>query len=187
MQYLSQRLAVEPTRTREEQPSRGPVTVTQRERILAAAEQLIAEKGWSGTTIEGIVKAAGVSSVTFYEHFKGKEECIVAAFDRAVGEMRAELVAAVPRRVALDRQGASGVGGATGGDRRRSAAGAALLRRGTEGRASAAGPLRGDARRRRRRASPIRSARRSSAGWPGCCGSGSSWAGERACRTFCRG
>jgi len=95
MQYLSQRLAVEPTRTREFHPSRGPVAVTQRERILAAAEQLIAEKGCSGTTIEGIVKAAGVSSVTFYEHFKDKEECFVAAFDRAVGEMRAELATGV--------------------------------------------------------------------------------------------
>ncbi len=75
---------------------RGPVAATQRERILAAAERLIAEKGCAGTTIEGIVKAAGVSSVTFYEHFEDKEECFAAAFDRAVGEMRGELVAAVP-------------------------------------------------------------------------------------------
>jgi len=96
MQYLSQRLAVEPTRTREDRHSRGPVAVTQRERILAAAEQLIAEKGCAGTSIEAIVKVAGVSSITFYEHFEDKEACFVAAFDQAVGEMRAELVAAVP-------------------------------------------------------------------------------------------
>jgi AcrR family transcriptional regulator len=91
MQYLSQRLAVESTRTREDERPRGPVAATQRERILAAAEQLIAEKGCSGATIEGIVKLAGVSSVTFYEHFRDKEGCFVAAFDGAVEELRASI------------------------------------------------------------------------------------------------
>lgn len=38
----------------------------------------------AGVSIEAIVKQAGVSSVTFYEYFKDKEECFVAAFDRAV-------------------------------------------------------------------------------------------------------
>jgi AcrR family transcriptional regulator len=64
--------------------------------MLAAAEQLIAEKGCAGATIEGIVKLAGVSSVTFYEHFRDKEECFVAAFDLAVEEAGAELREALP-------------------------------------------------------------------------------------------
>lgn len=93
MQYLSQRLAVESTETGEDRRPQGPVAVTQRQRILAATERLIAEKGCAGTTIEGIVKEAGVSSVTFYEHFKDKEECFVAAFDRAVEELRAAIPA----------------------------------------------------------------------------------------------
>jgi AcrR family transcriptional regulator len=93
MQYLSQRLASESTETREEERPRGPVAATQRERILAATERLIAEKGCAGTTIEGIVKEAGVSSVTFYDHFADKEECFVAAFDRAVEELRAAIPA----------------------------------------------------------------------------------------------
>lgn len=93
MQYLSQRLASESPGTREDERPRGPVAATQRERILAATERLIAEKGCAGTTIEGIVKEAGVSSVTFYDHFADKEECFVAAFDRAVGELRAAIPA----------------------------------------------------------------------------------------------
>jgi AcrR family transcriptional regulator len=93
MQYLSQRLASESTGTREDERPRGPVAATQRERILAATERLIAEKGCAGTTIEGIVKEAGVSSVTFYDHFADKEECFVAAFDRAVEELRAAIPA----------------------------------------------------------------------------------------------
>jgi AcrR family transcriptional regulator len=93
MQYLSQRLAAEPARTRDEAPPRALLAGSQRERILDASQQLIAEKGAPATTIEAIVKAAGISSVTFYEHFRNKEECFVAAFDRGVEELRATVPA----------------------------------------------------------------------------------------------
>lgn len=90
MQYLSQRLAAQPPGEREREP-RGALARSQRDRLLDAAEVVIAEKGASGATIETIVKAAGVSSVTFYERFRNKEECFVAAFDRGVEELRAEV------------------------------------------------------------------------------------------------
>lgn len=89
MQYLSQRLAAEPVRTRDGERPRGSTADSQRERLLDATEALIAEKGAARTTIEAIVKEASVSSVTFYEHFRGKDECFVAAFERAVVELRA--------------------------------------------------------------------------------------------------
>jgi AcrR family transcriptional regulator len=95
MQYLSQRLAAEPVRTRGEERPRGTLTGNQRERLLDATEALIAEKGATATTIEAIVKGAGVSSVTFYEHFRNKEECFVAAFERAVEGLRAEVSGAL--------------------------------------------------------------------------------------------
>jgi AcrR family transcriptional regulator len=100
MQYLSQRLATEPVRTRDAEPPRGVLAGSQRERILDATEQLIAAVGAPAATIEAIVKAAGVSSVTFYEHFRNKDECFVAAFDRAVEELRA----AVPAQPASAEQ-----------------------------------------------------------------------------------
>jgi AcrR family transcriptional regulator len=96
MQYLSQRLAAEPVRTRDEERPRGTLAGDQRERLLDATEALIAEKGATGTTIEAIVKAAGISTVTFYEHFRDKDECFVAAFERAVEELRAEVGGKVP-------------------------------------------------------------------------------------------
>jgi len=96
MQYLSHRLAEQLPGRGAESPSGDPLAGTQRERILAAAERAVAEKGCAGATIEGIVKLAGVSTVTFYEHFDGKEECLVAAFDRAVEETRALLGEAAP-------------------------------------------------------------------------------------------
>jgi AcrR family transcriptional regulator len=91
MQYLSQRLASKPARRRDEDPSRGAPRSPQRERILDAAERLAAVDGCAGASIEAIVKVAGVSTVTFYEHFEGKEDCFVAAFDRAVEEFEAGL------------------------------------------------------------------------------------------------
>jgi AcrR family transcriptional regulator len=86
MQYLSQRLASKPSPRRGGGADAGAVAPPQRERILDAAERLAAERGVAGTSIEAIVKEAGVSSVTFYEFFESKEECFVAVFDRAVGE-----------------------------------------------------------------------------------------------------
>jgi AcrR family transcriptional regulator len=101
MQYLSQRLASKPVRAREGKRPRAALPGRQRERILAAVEKLVAEKGRAGASIEAIVKAAGVSSVTFYEHFEGKEECFVAAFDRAVEETVARLREAVSEEAPL--------------------------------------------------------------------------------------
>jgi AcrR family transcriptional regulator len=80
----------------------GALSPPQRERILDATEHLVAEHGFAGASIEAIVKAAGVSSVTFYEFFEGKEECFAAAFDRAVDFAADELA----RAAAGDRDGA---------------------------------------------------------------------------------
>ncbi len=92
MQYLSQRLASKPSPGLGGEAEAGAISAPQRERILDAAERLIAEHGCADTSVEALVKEAGVSSVTFYEFFEGKEECFLAAFDRAV-EMAAEELA----------------------------------------------------------------------------------------------
>lgn len=91
MQYLSQRLASRPASERDAQPPRGATAAQQRERLLDAAERLVAANGCAGTSIEALVKAAGVSTVTFYEHFEDKDACFLAAFDRAVAETAAAL------------------------------------------------------------------------------------------------
>ena len=60
------------------------VAEIQRARILAAMVELVAERGVSGATIARIVAGSGVSRRTFYELFKDREDCFVAAFDMAV-------------------------------------------------------------------------------------------------------
>ncbi|QQE74277.1 TetR/AcrR family transcriptional regulator [Brevibacillus composti] len=48
-----------------------------RERILAAARQLMAQKGYKGATTRKISELAGVNEVTIFRHFKNKERILV--------------------------------------------------------------------------------------------------------------
>jgi AcrR family transcriptional regulator len=71
------------------------VTQNQRERMLLAIAELVAERGYQKTTIELIAKTARVALSTFYEQFSSKEECFLAAFDEtlaAAAEVYAELL-----------------------------------------------------------------------------------------------
>lgn len=59
-----------------------------RDRILAAMAEIVAKRGYQGTTIEHIVKRAGLSRATFYESFENREACLLAGFDEAAAELR---------------------------------------------------------------------------------------------------
>jgi AcrR family transcriptional regulator len=61
--------------------SREQILESQRERLLAAIAQEVAANGYRATTITDVVKLASVSSRDFYEHFEGKEDCFLAAFE----------------------------------------------------------------------------------------------------------
>ena len=60
----------------------------QRERLLRAAADEFAERGYAGASSESISRRAGMSKATFYEHFANKEECILALFDHAAAVRR---------------------------------------------------------------------------------------------------
>lgn len=61
--------------------TRDAVVASQRGRLLEAAVQVVAEKGYAATTVADIVARAGVSRRTFYEQFPDKETCFLAAYD----------------------------------------------------------------------------------------------------------
>ncbi|HUB99180.1 MAG TPA: TetR/AcrR family transcriptional regulator, partial [Solirubrobacterales bacterium] len=63
------------------------------ERILRALAAVVGEKGYPDTTVADVVERAGTSQRTFYEHFKNKEDAIVAALDSGSAHM---LAAALP-------------------------------------------------------------------------------------------
>ena len=75
---------------------RDVVLASQRGRMLSAMAEAVAEKTYVGTTVADVVAGAGVSRKTFYEHFRDKEECFLAAFDTGVDMLFAAIVAAQP-------------------------------------------------------------------------------------------
>lgn len=52
------------------------------EKLLLAAIELMAEKGYESTTTKEIAVAAGVNEVTLFRHFGSKQKLLEAAFDR---------------------------------------------------------------------------------------------------------
>jgi AcrR family transcriptional regulator len=58
---------------------RDVVLASQRGRMLGAMADAVARKTYAGTTVADVVAGAGVSRKTFYEHFRDKEECVLAA------------------------------------------------------------------------------------------------------------
>jgi AcrR family transcriptional regulator len=63
------------------------------ERLLRALAAVVGEKGYPDTTVAEVVERAQTSQRTFYEHFKNKEDAIVAALDSGAAHM---LAAALP-------------------------------------------------------------------------------------------
>jgi len=56
---------------------RGKMKSNRREQLIAAAEQLIAERGFLAVRLEDIGAAAGVSGPAIYRHFPNKEALLV--------------------------------------------------------------------------------------------------------------
>jgi AcrR family transcriptional regulator len=70
------------------------VARSQRERLLDAAVDVVAEKGYGATTVADLTKEAGVSRTTFYELFEDKEACFLAAYDTAADVLARRIAAA---------------------------------------------------------------------------------------------
>ena len=64
------------------------IVQNQRERIITALVDTVAERGYNATTVAHITKAASVSRRTFYEHFADKEACFLAAYEMVADHIR---------------------------------------------------------------------------------------------------
>jgi AcrR family transcriptional regulator len=88
---------------------RSLVAASQRTRLLEAVGRAVAEKGYAAATIDDIVRDAGVSKKTFYEHFSDKLDCFLAAYEAASDQLlehvRAAQEAAQEEGVARMRAG----------------------------------------------------------------------------------
>jgi AcrR family transcriptional regulator len=76
---------------------RAGVTADQtRERLLSAAADVFAERGYDGTRVADIAAAAGVSNGALYAHFGSKAELLLAALRAHGRRVLADLLAADP-------------------------------------------------------------------------------------------
>jgi AcrR family transcriptional regulator len=69
------------------------VRASQRERLLQAMLDSVAERGYEATTVPTVVAAARVSRNAFYELFSDKLDCFLALCDQMASEMLDTLLA----------------------------------------------------------------------------------------------
>jgi AcrR family transcriptional regulator len=79
------------------------------QQLVDVAERLFAARGHHGTSIEEIVRAAGVSRPIFYDHFTSKDDVYLACLRRARRELDACIAAAVDQHDQPSDQLASGI------------------------------------------------------------------------------
>ncbi len=70
------------------------VAENQRERLLNGVVEAVAEHGYNATTIGAITEASKISRRTFYEHFRDKEGCFLAAYEMIDDHVRASMLIA---------------------------------------------------------------------------------------------
>jgi AcrR family transcriptional regulator len=80
----------------------GVAAAQTRERLLSAAADVFAERGYDGTRVADIAAAAGVSNGALYAHFGSKAELLVAALQTHGRRQLAEMFAADPARSVTD-------------------------------------------------------------------------------------
>ncbi len=71
---------------------RTEISASQRGRLLVAMADVVGERGYGAATVADVIKAAGVSRRTFYEHFTDKEACFLAAYQHGSDALAAELL-----------------------------------------------------------------------------------------------
>ncbi|WP_068923961.1 TetR/AcrR family transcriptional regulator [Planobispora rosea] len=80
----------------------GVTAAETRERLLRAAAEVFAERGYDGTRVADIAASAGVSNGALYTHFGSKAELLVAALRAHGPRLLADLLAADPDRPIAD-------------------------------------------------------------------------------------
>jgi AcrR family transcriptional regulator len=67
---------------------------SQRDRMLDAMAQVCAAEGYGGATVAAVIAVAGVSRKTFYEQFRDREDCFLAAYDAILAQFMGRVIAA---------------------------------------------------------------------------------------------
>jgi len=76
------------------QSSRGG---DKRERILSAAEQVFADRGFYHARVSEIAREAGVADGTIYLYFKSKDDVLISLFESRMEQVNRDMTAAIAR------------------------------------------------------------------------------------------
>jgi AcrR family transcriptional regulator len=75
--------------------SREELGERQHRRILSALTEVFAKRGYQAATVDNLIAAAKISMGSFYDHFAGKEDCLLQIYDQVAGEARERIVEAI--------------------------------------------------------------------------------------------
>jgi AcrR family transcriptional regulator len=70
------------------------VVQSQRERLLSAVVRVVAIKGYEAASVADVLETAGVGRESFYELFRDKQDCFLAAHDLLVEDLLSKVTAA---------------------------------------------------------------------------------------------
>src|SRR4051794_38128836 len=87
--------AAQATRERRTQAQRSEATISD---LVATARELFATKGFAGTSIEDMVRAAGVTRGALYHHFENKTDLFRAVLEAEARKLADRIVAAAERK-----------------------------------------------------------------------------------------
>src|ERR1700739_2165554 len=76
----------------------GQATADYRERLLAGLAAALRERSYWEITVADVVRHARTSRRTFYEHFAGKQDCLIALLQKDNDQAVARIAAAVNPR-----------------------------------------------------------------------------------------
>lgn len=93
-------------RSNEPPPVSPPIGSSTRDKVMAAASQLFATRGYRSVSIEDIGAAAGIAGPSIYHHFASKVDILVAGMQRGAAELQARM------RAAADQDSNVALGGA---------------------------------------------------------------------------
>jgi AcrR family transcriptional regulator len=75
-----------------------------RERLLVAAEQVIAAQGYEASSVDDIAAAAGLTKGAVYSRFESKEELLFALFEKRAAEGLAALDASLGGEISVEER-----------------------------------------------------------------------------------
>ena len=66
-------------------------SANERDRLIAAARQVMERNGWWGFKVENVLKQSGLSTRSFYRHFEKKSDLLVAVLDEELADLAVRL------------------------------------------------------------------------------------------------